>query len=100
MATSAATQTCSRAIGPKPILKTIFLNKWLLQTFLYLEIRFTPFKMMCKAERGTDIKSVQKTPFLKYGLTNNGQQNFVKRQKYEPGLEKLRRRAQSSSMLQ
>ena len=56
--------------------------------------------MTYKAERGTNIKSVQKPPFLKYDLINNGQQNFVKNQRYEPGLEKLRARAQSTSMLQ
>ena len=100
MATSVATQICSRAIGPKPISNTIFLNQWFLQTFVYLEIRFTPFKMTYKAERGTNIKSVQKPPFLKYDLINNGQQNFVKSQKYEPGLEKLRARAQSTNILQ
>ena len=38
MATSVATQIFSRLEGPKPVSTKIFSNKWLLQTFVYLEI--------------------------------------------------------------
>ena len=36
---------CSRPEGPKQILTKIFFNKWFLQTFAYLEIRFMLFKI-------------------------------------------------------
>ena len=45
-------------------------------------------------------KASEKTPFLKYDIISNSQKKFVKRRKYEPGHEKLRPRAQSTSMLQ
>ena len=48
MATSVATQIYSKPEQPKLISSKIFLNKWLLQTFFYLEIRFVPFKMECR----------------------------------------------------
>ena len=48
METSVATQICTRPEGPTPISTKVFLNKWLLQTFVYLEIRFMPFKMPCR----------------------------------------------------
>ena len=44
-------------------------------------------------------KASGETPFLKYDI-NNGQEKFVKCQKCKPGHEKLRARAQSTSMLQ
>ena len=47
MATSVVTQIYSKPEEPKPISTKIFLNKWLLQTFVYLEIIFMPFKMAC-----------------------------------------------------
>ena len=49
MATSVATQICSRPEGPKPISTKTLLNESLLQTFVYLEIRFMPFKMTCRS---------------------------------------------------
>ena len=49
MATSVATQICSGPEEPKPISTKIFLNKWLLQTFVYLEIIFMSFKMACSS---------------------------------------------------
>ena len=45
-------------------------------------------------------KVFEKRPFVKYDIIKNGQQKFVKLQKCEPGHEKLRARAQSTSMLQ
>ena len=38
-------------------------------------------------------KGSEKTAFLKYAIINSGQLKFVKRQKCEPGHEKLRARA-------
>ena len=69
--------------------------------FCCLEIRFMPFKMACRVLKEVQTsKASQKTPFLKYGIIDNAQQKFVKRQKCEPGHEKLRPRAQSTRMLQ
>ena len=45
-------------------------------------------------------KASGKAPFLKYDIINIGQQKLVKRQKCEPGHEKLRARAQSTCMIQ
>ena len=60
MATSVATHICSRPEGPKPISTKTFLNKWLLHTFVYLELDLCPLKWHAGAERGANIKSVQK----------------------------------------
>ena len=57
MATVVDTQTCSSLEGPKQIEIKIFLNKWLLQTFVYLEIRL---KCHGEAERGKASKASEK----------------------------------------
>ena len=45
-------------------------------------------------------KASRKIPFLKLDIRNNGEYTFLKRQQYEPSHEKLRARAQSTTMLQ
>ena len=45
-------------------------------------------------------KASRKIPFLKLDIINNGQQKFVKHQQYEPSHEKVRARAQRTTMLQ